>query len=146
MNNYELKNNRRIVYYKLKNNYISKDDINYLNECSFIDIENLVNKPILFNIYIHPYILCNDYMFQDGILFLDLTDIGPLLIKRYNNEISELYLKFNDGDISLLEYEHYKEELDYLYFESSMIGRRIYHYYNDKILCISLDRQKKYEK
>ena len=62
-----------------------------------------------------------------------MEDIAPLLIKRYNMEIDELIYRLRESEINQDEYYYQVNQFKKVYFESSIIGRRIYHYFNDKI-------------
>ena len=144
----ELNNLRKNIYYKLKTGVLDKYDIISLVNFSFndilsLDIKSIEKQQLLYNIYINPFLLCNDYMYKNGILFITMEDIAPLLIKRYNMEIDELTYRLYEYEINQNEYYYQVNSLKKLYFESSIIGRRIFHYYNDLINSEKNIKQKK---
>lgn len=137
MKHRDIQNKKIMIYDLLYHHVINKSDIEMISNLSFFEIEKLPNNyknKILFSIYCNPYLLCNDYMFMDnGILFVDIHTIADILIKRYNMEYQELQHQLNEGYISSTQYQSASDKLFYLYFDSSIVGRRIYHLYNNDI-------------
>ena len=144
MNKLELENARRKIYYLFKENIIEKEDIRLISQLSFDEIVKLEpnNKnKILYSIYVYPFLLCNDYMFTNGILFLQTEEIAYLLVRRYNMEIDELSYQFKEYDIKQDEYYCQVNRLKKMYFESSIIGRRIQQYYKNIIKSEKIIKQ-----
>lgn len=141
MNDKQLNILRNQITQLIKNNIINVNDISKLKFKKSFDFNNeddFVSK-VLYTIYLNPYILCNDNMLKEyPILSIDL--IAPLLIKRYNEEIVELYQQYEEGTYSKEQLKTMIKELKYLYFDSSIISSRIYHIYRDDIVHVSKEK------
>ena len=145
MSEQELTNLRNKVYILFKKDIITAYDIELISNWKLNEIESLeVNfkNQVLNSIYNHPYLVCNDYMFIDGTLYVDISLIAKLLIRRFNMEVNELEYQLNEGYISKEYYQFEINKLNNLYFDSSIIGRRIYNIYNQDIILESVcDKQ-----
>lgn len=123
-NSLEPKRNK--VNFMLVSGFINNNDIKYLASCSIDDLicnRDTYKDSILLSIYINPYLLCSDDLFEIDTIDIDL--ISRLLIKRYNEEITEYNTLFVNGDISYIEYSNNVMMLNNLYFNSTKIGNRI---------------------
>ena len=147
---YQMNNLRKHITCLIKRKIISVEDINNLDFLSFNDMINSYHKKdfrseILFTIYINPYLLCDDNTLKEKPI-LSMEDISPLLIKRYNEEIRELKNRYYEGDYNLDQMYFMANKVRKIYFDSSLIGRRIYNIYNDNIEIISkLDKNLKFK-
>ena len=124
INSLEPKRNK--VYFMLVSGFINNNDIDYLVNSSINDVisnRDTYKDSILLSIYINPYLLCSDNLFELDTIDIDL--ISRLLIKRYNEEITEYNSLYNNGDISYIEYYNNVMILNNLYFNSTKIGSRI---------------------
>ena len=124
INSLEPKRNK--VYFMLVSGFINNNDIDYLVNSSINDVisnRDTYKDSILLSIYINPYLLCSDNLFELDTIDIDL--ISRLLIKRYNEEITEYNSLYNNGDISYIEYYNNIMILNNLYFNSTKIGSRI---------------------
>ena len=124
INSLEPKRNK--VYFMLVSGFINNNDIESLINSSINDLicnRDTYKDIILLSIYINPYLLCSDNLFELDTIDIDL--ISRLLIKRYNEEITEYNSLYNNGDISYIEYYNNVMILNNLYFNSTKIGSRI---------------------
>ena len=124
INSLEPKRNK--VYFMLVSGFINNNDIESLINSSINDLicnRDTYKDIILLSIYINPYLLCSDNLFELDTIDIDL--ISRLLIKRYNEEITEYNSLYNNGDISYIEYYNNIMILNNLYFNSTKIGSRI---------------------
>ena len=124
INSLEPKRNK--VYFMLVSGFINNNDIESLINSSINDLicnRDTYKDIILLSIYINPYLLCSDNLFELDTIDIDL--ISRLLIKRYNEEITEYNNLYNNGDISYIEYYNNIMILNNLYFNSTKIGSRI---------------------
>ena len=67
--------------------------------------------------------MCSDYIVDLDNVDIDL--ISKLIIKSYNEEMTEYNYLYNKGDISYIEYYKNTMMLNNLYFNSTKIGSRI---------------------
>ena len=114
------------IYFMLASGFIDNSDIEYLANSGINDVisnRDTYKDSILLSIYINPYLLCSDSLFE--ITKIDIDLISRLLIKRYNDEITEYNNLYNNGDISYIEYYKNVMMLNNLYFNSTKIGSRI---------------------
>lgn len=124
----DLEYSKNRIYNMIINRDISLDDIANLSSLQFVDIEKLDCKnsfknKILTSIYCNPYLLCNDKLLElDN---FDFESFQELLIKRYNDELTEYEELVKNGLMSYLEYNNNVTLLHQLYFSSSKIGMRI---------------------
>ncbi len=124
----DLEYSKNRIYNMIINRDISLDDIANLSSLQFVDIEKLDCKnsfknKILTSIYCNPYLLCNDKLLElDN---FDFESFQELLIKRYNDELTEYEELVKNGLMSYLEYNNNVILLHQLYFSSSKIGMRI---------------------
>ncbi len=121
-------------------NVITPQDIIDLEKMSFTDVLNLRNSKIiknryLYSIYMNPYLLCMQSC-------IDIDIIAKILLKRYKNEIFELDLKYEDGEINKEQLNIYKNNLYNLYFKTTFIGLKIEKIYlkvnvieKNKVMC-----------
>lgn len=124
INSLEPKRNK--VYFMLVSGFINNSDIKYLVNSSINDLicsRDSYKDIILLSIYINPYLLCSDNLFELDTIDIDL--ISRLLIKRYNEEITEYNNLYNNGDINYIEYYKNVSMLNNLYFNSTKVGSRI---------------------
>ena len=130
-----LEEKKKNIYFMFVRELISFDDINEITSYTIYDFSNmkkLYKNRVLLNIYINPYLLCNDNIVRiDG---FNIDILSKLLIKRYNDEIYEYNNRLMNGDISYLEYCNSVMVLNNLYFTSTMIGDRISNMNKDKII------------
>lgn len=138
MNKHRINSLKKLVLKLLLQGYINKFDIEDLNNKTLSDIINNYDKEnfkiiILSQIYLNPYLLCNDDMLNNK-LVLDIEQISNLLIKRYNEEIIEYNYQLQEGFISQDQYNNMTIDLQDLYFLSSKIGTRIYHISDQEII------------
>ena len=130
-----LEEKKKNIYFMFVRELISFDDINEITSYTIYDFSNmkkLYKNRVLLNIYINPYLLCNDNIVRiDG---FNMDILSKLLIKRYNDEIYEYNNRLMNGDISYLEYCNSVMVLNNLYFTSTMIGDRISNMNKDKII------------
>ena len=141
MNKYELNNIRIRVTNLLNYGVVSNEDIRSLSNQNIFEMSNNYNSEdfrskVLFTIYINPYILCDDSLLNDRPI-LSIEDISSLLIKRYNEEIRELKNHYYEGDLNLDQMYIKANQVRKLYFDSSLIGRRIYRIFSDDIEIIN---------
>ena len=144
MNKNELNNIRvkitKLFYYGV----VNIEDIRSLSNFNLFDVSNNYNSmdfktKVLFDL--NPYLLCDDNLLTSNPI-LSIEDISSLLIKRYNEEINELKSRYHDGEYNLDELYIKSNRVRKLYFDSSLIGRRIYHLFNEDIEIISkLDKK-----
>ncbi len=121
-----LESKRNKVSFMLATGFINNSDIEYLTNSSINDVicnRDSYKDLILLSIYVNPYLLCNDNLFEPDIIDIDL--LSRLIIKRYNEEITEYNNLYNNGDISYIEYYNNVMMLNNLYFNSTKIGSRI---------------------
>ena len=121
-----LESKRNKVSFMLATGFINNSDIERLVSSSINDVisnRDTYKDSMLLSIYINPYLLCNDYLINLDNVDIDL--ISKLLIKRYNEEITEYNNLYNNGDISYIEYYNNVMMLNNLYFNSTKIGSRI---------------------
>lgn len=115
--------------------FITFDDINELTNYTIYDFSNMqksYKNRALLNIYINPYLLCNDHIIRiDG---FDVDIISKLIIKRYNEEVYEYNNRLVNGNITYLEYCNNVMMLNNLYFTSTIIGNRISDINKEKII------------
>ena len=124
INSLEPKRNK--IYFMLVSGFINNNDIKYLASCSINDLicnRDSYKDLILLSIYINPYLLCSDNLFELDTIDIDL--ISRLLIRRYNEEITEYNNLYKNGDVSYIEYYNNVMMLNNLYFDSTKIGSRI---------------------
>ena len=122
----DLESKKKRIYFMFVRGFIDNNDIEYLVNCCINDVicnRDTYKDSILSSIYINPYLLCNDYLFN--IDNVDFKLISKLVIKRYNEEITEYNNLFVNGDISYTEYYNNIVILNNLYFNSTKIGSRI---------------------
>ena len=114
------------IYYMFVNEFLNNSDIEYLISSNINDVitnKNTYKDSILLSIYLNPYLLCCDYLVDLDNVDIDL--ISKLIIKRYNEEITEYNYLYNNGDISYIDYYKNTMMLNNLYFNSTKIGSRI---------------------
>lgn len=122
----DLETKKKRIYFMFVNDFINNNDIERLVSSSINDVisnRDTYKDSMLLSIYINPYLLCNDYLINLDNVDIDL--ISKLLIKRYNEEITEYNNLYNNGDISYIEYYNNVMMLNNLYFNSTKIGNRI---------------------
>jgi len=121
-----LEEKKKRIYFLFVTDFINNNDIERLVNSSINDLiynKDSYKSHLLLSIYINPYLLCNDYLINIDNINVDL--ISKLVIKRYNEEITEYNNLYNNGDISYLEYSNNVMILNNLYFNSTKIGNRI---------------------
>ena len=114
------------IYYMFVNEFLNNSDIDYLINSNINDVitnRTTYKDSILLSIYLNPYLLCSDYIVDLDNVDIDL--ISKLIIKRYNEEMTEYNYLYNKGDISYIEYYKNTMMLNNLYFNSTKIGSRI---------------------
>ena len=114
------------IYYMFANEFLNNSDIDYLINSNINDVitnRTTYKDSILLSIYLNPYLLCSDYIVDLDNVDIDL--ISKLIIKRYNEEMTEYNYLYNKGDISYIEYYKNTMMLNNLYFNSTKIGSRI---------------------
>ena len=141
MNFQNMSNIKNKIFWMVKRDYISNEDLEFLYQKDFIDMqryasENNFNHYMLFQIYLNPYLLCDDRLLEKRNNFLDVDVLSKLLIKRYNEELREYKVKYKDGEISEGELNNNTLYLKNLYFTSTNIGKMIYIKYSDQILKV----------
>ena len=135
--NEQYENIKRRIFRLISREFIVDEDIINLSNMNFDDIVDFSRKgdfknKVLADIYFSPFLLCNDKLIEEP--FISLDSIANLLVKRFNEEIYEYQLKLNEGEISEMEYNNNQLYLNYLYYTSTFIGRKVCRYYQDKIL------------
>lgn len=118
---------RLILDEELSRGVITEKDIAYLlriNSFYGLKTSNKIynyKQSILIDIFNSPFILLDQYN-----LSIDIKKVLPIIINtRYNMELDQLNLYYNEGYISNKEYEEEKQLLKYCYYESSNEGKRI---------------------
>ena len=114
------------IYFMYLSGFINNGDIERLVNSNINDVISNIDTykdSILFSIYINPYLLSNDYLLE--LDYVDFNLISRLIIKRYNEEITEYNNLFVNGDISYKEYYNNVMKLNNLYFNSTKVGNRI---------------------
>jgi len=122
----DLETKKKRIYFMFVNDFINNNDIERLVSSSINDVisnRDTYKDSMLLSIYINPYLLCNDYLINLDNVDIDL--ISKLIIKRYNEEITEYNNLYSNGYISFIEYNNNIMILNNLYFNSTKIGNRI---------------------
>lgn len=109
----------------LKNGLIKEEDIillgyksiNYGFKCG----KSSYKQSVLRNIFNSPFVLCD----QDS-LSLNIKKILPVFLEaRYKTEQEELKYQYEQCYISKEEYEKELDELEFVYYKSSLDGKNI---------------------
>lgn len=118
---------RTILSNNLENGFISENDlINLLTADKNYGLKTKnkhysYKKSLLISIFNSPFVLCD----QEN-LSLNVKQILPLFLNsRYDMELEQLNLYYNQGDMSEEEYSEEKKLLKYCYYGSSIEGKSI---------------------
>lgn len=128
----EINNNKKIIERYISNKLITEKDIKEMIPKTFYEMseyqnsQSLINR-YLFKIYFNPYLVCIDKP------YFDIDVIAKLLLKRYNDEISELRIRYDERDINDKQYQLSIDTLNMLYFDTSLMGQKIKKDYEDQI-------------
>lgn len=140
MNFQDISNIKNKIFSMVKKREISDTNLELLFHNTLGDMEQFVrknnseNNKILLQIYLNPYLLCDDRLLEDNNNFLNLELLSNLLVKRYNEELQEYETRYKDGETNKVELNNNILCLKNLYFTSTKIGKKIYNKYSDEIL------------
>ena len=122
----------------LKNNFITDEEIFNLIHKNINFGINKTNynykESCLKNIFTCPFLLCDQKYLSSKVI-----NILPIFLDvRYKEEQEQLLYQYNNGYISKEEYENFLDELEFIYYKSSLDGKNILKtgYVNDNVIKV----------